>query len=98
MAAAKDNIAGQAGDHHRQENDNDGLQRHSVLLPSSIPPTLPPLVPGAKRHAQVSRLKRVAENGTAARTPGRRKPCIAAVNSGSVGSRLISIAINTNVG
>ena len=40
MAAAKDCIEGHAGDHHRYKDDNDGLQRHSVLLPSSIPSRL----------------------------------------------------------
>jgi len=40
MAAAKDSIENNAGDHHTQENQDDALQRHGVLL-------LPAYAPGA---------------------------------------------------
>jgi hypothetical protein len=38
VAAAKDGIESNAGDHHRQQNEDDTLQRHSeLLLPAYAP-------------------------------------------------------------
>jgi hypothetical protein len=47
VAAAKDTIENDAGDHRKEGNENDALQRHSVLLTSRITPCGSVLIPGA---------------------------------------------------
>jgi hypothetical protein len=69
MAAAKDSIENNAGDHHTQENQNDALQRHGVLL-------LPAYAPGAFALLPVP-------NGEATTTPNSSERNVKSANRGA---------------
>jgi hypothetical protein len=53
MAAAKDSIENNAGD-HTQENENDALQRHGVLLLPAYAPGVFALSCGAERRSDLN--------------------------------------------